>query len=464
MQYISTRGKSPPRPFAAILLEGLARDGGLFVPEEYPRLSEDELQMLRGKPYYVVACTVLRMFMPDIERRALHKIIGGAYNRVTFGSVDIAPVVQLEPGLHLLKLSEGPTLAFKDMAMQPLGGLMEHVLQERGAKLNILGATSGDTGSAAEYAMRGRDRVNVFMLSPFGRMSPFQRKQMYTLTDANIYNIAINGPFDDCQRVVKAVNSDAAFKEEHSIGAVNSINWARIACQVVYYVWAYLQVVERIGDPVQFAVPSGNFGNALSSHIARQMGLPIETIVCTNENDVLDVFFTTGVYRVRRKEDVLVTSSPSRDIAEASHLERWVYDFVGRNSAIVEHCWKLLAKEGAFDVKETNPGRDFGMSSARATQAEVLETIKQIYEQYKVIIDPHTAVAMKVGLEKRDRSIPLVIAETAQPAKFAETIHEAIGMTPEVPSEYEELEELPERFERMDPDPEEVKRFIAAHV
>src|SRR5574340_459275 len=296
MKYTSTRGGMPAKSFTDILLGGLADDGGLAVPDHYPKLSKPEFAAMRGMNYRELAFEVIGRFATDIPADDLKAIIDKTYTAKTFGSDAITPVRTLEPGLHILGLSYGPTLAFKDVAMQLLGNLFEYALARDNAELNILGGTSGDTGSAAEYAMRGKRGIRVFMLSPLGKMSPFQTAQMYSLQDPNIFNIAVTAPFDACQDMVKAVSNDLAFKEKYHIGTVNSINWGRIAAQVIYYFKAYFAATQHEGQQVSFAVPSGNFGNVCAGHIARQMGLPIrKLIVATNENDVLDEFFRTGV-------------------------------------------------------------------------------------------------------------------------------------------------------------------------
>jgi threonine synthase len=326
MKYVSTRGGMQAQGFSDILLEGLAPDGGLAMPESVPQISQEQLESWRSLPYHSLAAEVLSLFVTDIEAAELKALTRAAYCPKTFHSAEIVPLRPLYDGLSLLGLSEGPTLAFKDMAMQFLGQVFPHVLRARGATLNILGATSGDTGSAAEYAMRGKDAVSVFMLSPHGRMSAFQRAQMYSLQDANIHNLAVKGVFDEAQDVVKALAGDLAFKNKYHLGAVNSINWARIAAQIVYYFHGWLRATSGPGQQVSFAVPSGNFGNILSGHIARSMGLPIRRLVlATNENNVLDEFFRTGIYRPRSAAQTFLTSSPSMDISRASNFERFVF-------------------------------------------------------------------------------------------------------------------------------------------
>jgi threonine synthase len=376
-------------------------------------------------------------------------IVERTYTARVFGTDDITPLKTLEPGLHLLALSNGPTAAFKDVAMQLLGNLFE------GKQLKILGATSGDTGTAAEYALRGKTGIQVFMLSPHKRMTPFQRAQMYSLQDRNIHNLAVKGVFDDCQDLVKKVNADAPFKERERIGAVNSINWARVAAQVVYYFKGYFAATRSDNEHVSFAVPTGNFGNIYAGYVARRMGLPIRRLIlATNENDVLDEYFRTGRYRVRKKAKK--TSSPSMDISKASNFERYVYDLVGCDPARLKILWRDLEAKGEFSVK---PGDEF--RSGRSSHADRLATIRNVQDKYRTMIDPHTADGVHVGLQYREPGVPLVCLETALPVKFAETIREALGCEPERPAEFAGLEEKPQRFQVIEPDVELLKRMIA---
>jgi len=451
VNYVSTRGGGTPQKFSDILLEGLARDGGLYVPETFPRA---DLAAWRKLSYPDLAVAVLSGFMDDVPD--LERIVRATYTKEIFGSDDITPLKTLEPGFHLLALSNGPTLAFKDVALQLLGGLFESVLKSRNQTLNILGATSGDTGSAAEYAMRGRRGIRVFMLSPEGRMSAFQRAQMYSLQDPNIHNIAIKGTFDDCQDVVKRVNADAAFKERYCIGAVNSINWARIAAQVVYYFKGYFAATRTDGEKLSFAVPSGNFGNIYAGYVAMRMGLPVKALIlATNENDVLDEFFRTGRYRVRKA--VQATSSPSMDISKASNFERYAFDVAGRDGARVK---KLFELNEEFSL----PQPDATFRSGRSTHADRIATIRHIHRKYGVTIDPHTADGVKVGIERREAGVPLVCLETALPVKFADTIREALGREPERPAAFRGLETRKQRVETLTPDAEAMKAFIQARV
>ena len=470
MNYVSTRGAwaDDPQPFSAILLEGLAPDGGLAMPAVYPRLAHADLAALAPLAYRDLAFAVLAHFITDMPASDLKALVDRTYTAAAFGSDDITPVSLLEPGVHLLRVSNGPTLAFKDIALQLLGNLFEYVLAKKGTELNILGATSGDTGSSAEYAMRGKRGVRVFMLSPKGRMSPFQQAQMFALADPNIHNLAIEGVFDDCQDIVKAVSADAAFKAQWNIGTVNSINWARVAAQVVYYFKGYFAVANGVGDPVDFAVPSGNFGNILAGHVARRMGLPIDRLIlATNENDVLDEFFRTGRYRPRGTAETQATSSPSMDISKASNFERYVFDVTGRDPAVVRDLWARLERDGGFDLSRTAYWArvaESGFVSGTSTHADRIATIRATYERHGVVVDPHTADGLKVGREHRHAAVPLVCIETALPAKFAATIREALGRDPERPQTYADLESRPQHATTLPNDAARVKAYIAAHA
>lgn len=467
MKYISTRGDGTKRGFSDILLEGLAPDGGLYLPERYPKIDDATLTRWRALPYAALANEILALFIDDIPAADLKRLTAAAYTEAVFGTSAIVPLKKLEDGLFLEALSNGPTLAFKDMAMQLLGHLFEYELGRRGEELNILGATSGDTGSAAEYAMRGKQGVRVFMLSPHGRMSPFQQAQMFSLQDANIHNIAVEGVFDDCQDIVKAVSNDLDFKRRHKIGTVNSINWARLVAQVVYYFAGYFQATKSNAEPVSFAVPSGNFGNICAGHVARQMGLPIKRLVlATNENDVLDEFFRTGTYRVRGSSETFETSSPSMDISKASNFERFVFDLLGRDGArTAELFGPTLAKQGGFTLTQDEFARlsGFGFVSGKSTHADRLATIRSTWQQRGVLVDTHTADGLKVAREHLEPGVPMLVLETALPAKFAATIREAIGTDPEPPAALKGIEKLPKRFTVMKPDAAAVKAFIEQH-
>ncbi len=475
MKYISTRGQSPALPFCDILLGGLAPDGGLYLPEQYPQFSDTDLTAMRGMDYRDLAFAILSRLIDDIPAADLKAIIDKTYTAEVYcytrqgqDAEDITPTLKLEDNLYLLSLSNGPTLAFKDMAMQLLGNLFEYVLKKRGETTNILGATSGDTGSAAEYAMRGKEGVRVFMLSPYQKMSRFQTAQMFSLQDDNIFNIAVKGVFDDAQDMVKAVSNDAAFKAKYKIGAVNSINWGRIVAQVVYYFKGYFAVTANNAQKVDFTVPSGNFGNVCAGHIARMMGLPIDKlVVATNENDVLDEFFKTGVYRPRGSANTYHTSSPSMDISKASNFERFVYDLVGQDAAKVRELWGAVDKGGSFDLKAQgyfDKVPDFGFTSGASNHAARMATIRETQSKYGVVIDTHTADGLKVALEHFDKKMPMLVLETALPAKFEDAITEALGQAPERPASLNGIESLPQKFTVMDADVDAIKQFIVSHV
>ncbi len=468
MKYISTRGDKSERSFCEILLEGLAPDGGLYLPTDYPRIDAITLNAWRGLKYHELAFEILSLFIDDIPPADLRALVTKTYTPEVFGSVEITPLKPLEPGLYLQALSNGPTLAFKDMAMQLLGNLFEYELKRRDQTLNILGATSGDTGSAAEYAMRGKRGVKVFMLSPKGRMSPFQQAQMFSLQDANIHNIAVEGVFDDCQDIVKAVSNDLAFKRAHRIGTVNSINWARLLAQVVYYFAGYFQATESNAQQVSFAVPSGNFGNICAGHVARMMGLPIRQLVlATNENNVLDEFFCTGTYRVRGSAETHETSSPSMDISKASNFERFVFDLLGRDGTRTRQLFKTEVEErGAFSISAAEFARlkDYGFVSGTSTHTDRLATIRNTHERFNVIVDTHTADGLKVARQHMQPGVPMIVLETALPAKFAETIVEALGIQPPRPTGMEHIENLPKRFVVMPISVSEVKAYVQAHA
>lgn len=434
------------------------------MPEVYPQITAAELNAWRGLSYPALAFEILSRFVDDIPADDLRNLIHQTYTAEVFGSADVTPLKTLEPGLHILGLSNGPTLAFKDIAMQLLGNLFQYQLAKTGDELNILGATSGDTGSSAEYAMRGKHGIRVFMLSPLGKMSRFQTAQMFSLQDKNIFNIAIRGVFDDCQDIVKAVSNDHAFKQAHRIGTVNSINWARIVAQVVYYFKGYFAATQSNDEQVSFAVPSGNFGNICAGHVARVMGLPIKhLILATNENDVLDEFFRAGVYRPRATTETQHTSSPSMDISKASNFERFIFDLTERNAKQVVELWSAVDKGKAFDLSITPlfaKIKDYGFVSGSCNHAGRIATIHDIYQRYHVLVDTHTADGLKVGQAHREAGVPLICLETALPVKFAESIQEAIGHEPRRPAGFENLESLPQRFVVKDADVATVKDYI----
>jgi threonine synthase len=479
MRYQSTRGNSPQQSFLEILLGGLAPDGGLYLPIEYPQITAEQLDSWRGLSYADLAYEVLSLYCDDIPEADLRAILRKTYTEQVYcngrsedNAKDITPLHWLgeERGtrIGLLSLSNGPTLAFKDMAMQLLGNLFEYTLKKKGQKLNILGATSGDTGSAAEYAMRGKEGVKVFMLSPRGKMSSFQSAQMYSLQDPNIFNLAVQGVFDDCQDIVKAVSNDHLFKANHQIGTVNSINWGRVVAQVVYYFQGYLLATKSSSEKVSFTVPSGNFGNICAGHIARMMGLPIaHLIAATNENNVLDEFFRTGVYRARKSAETLHTSSPSMDISKASNFERFIFDLMGQDGKLTARMFKQVDEAGGFDISKDAVFKEmakYGFQSGRSTHDNRIETIRNVDAQYGVMIDTHTADGVQVAREHLQAGIPMIVLETALPIKFEETIEIALGRPAECPAAFKDIKSLPQRVENIDADVSQVKAFITTHL
>ena len=484
MKYVSTRGYPKTASFSEILLSGLAPDGGLYVPIEYPQISGLELDHWRTLSYADLAYEILKKFATDIPDADLKTLVNKTYTSDVYRNVRagedatlITPLRVLEEKdrhkLILQSLSNGPTLAFKDMAMQLLGNLFEYALEKQSTELNIVGATSGDTGSAAEYAMRGKKGIRVFMLSPHKKMSDFQTAQMFSLQDPNIFNLAIEGVFDDCQDIVKAISNDLEFKAKQKIGTVNSINWARIVAQVVYYFRGYLCSTTSNAQKISFTVPSGNFGNICAGHIARSMGLPIDKlVVATNENNVLDEFFRTGLYRVRKPAETFHTSSPSMDISKASNFERFVFDLLGRDSARVKILFNQVESTGGFDLSgrpgsdgdEFSQVRHYGFVSGKSNHADRLETIRYVAKNYGITIDTHTADGIKVAREHLTPDITMIVLETALPVKFNDTILEALGHDAERPVGFENIKKLPQRFEVMSADATLVKAFVRTHT
>ena len=472
ISYRSTRGAEGLGTFSDILLGGLAPDGGLAIPSTFKAFDSVELQSLSKMSYPKLASSILSCFVDDIDIKTLCSLCDSAYTVDTFGKREITPLVYLgeeeNSDIFLLELSNGPTLAFKDIAMQMLGQFFEHVLEKRGSTLNILAATSGDTGSAAEYAMRDRSNISVFMLSPEGRMSSFQKAQMYSLIDERIHNLVVPGTFDVCQDLVKGISSDLKFKSKYRIGSVNSINWGRISSQIVYYFYGYFRAIEQTGNcfmsPVSFSVPSGNFGNILSGYISKKMGLPIENLVlATNENNVLDEFFKTGSYRVRTSAETFKTSSPSMDISKASNFERFIFDVVGNDFGRVNSLWKELSVDGRFVIEDEESLRNIkysGIVSGSSNHQNRLDTIKNIKDKYNRIIDPHTADGFFVARKNLKPKIPMVCLETALPIKFSKTVIEAIGETPQTPQKFFDIEKKPQKIKKIDDSVETLKNYI----
>lgn len=471
MDYISTRDSSrTPFKFTDILLSGLAPDGGLYMPVEYPQVSDEMLTqwrtLLDEQGYAALAAEIMKLYVDDIPHEDIEAITARAYRTPVFATEDIVPVTRIDDSLYLAHLSDGPTAAFKDMAMQLLGELFEYELARRDETINILGATSGDTGSSAEYAMRGRTGIRVFMLTPAGRMTSFQQAQMFGLNDPNIFNIALDGVFDDCQDVVKEVNADADFKKKYRIGAVNSINWARLLAQTVYYVSTYLRVTSSNSEKLSFSVPTGNFGDICAGHIARSMGIPIDRLlVATNENDVLNDFFSNGKYIPRSAAETVATSSPSMDISKASNFERFVFDVLGRDAERTAQLFGVDVKQGGFaledDATREKISGEFGFGSGKSTHADRLATIRASKDEFGVLIDPHTADGVKVARMYQDEvDTPIVVLETALPVKFSETIVEATREEPEIPQRYAGIMEAERFVTDLPNDAEVVKEFI----
>ncbi|OAG27842.1 threonine synthase [Thermodesulfatator autotrophicus] len=461
MRYISTRGGIKPISFKETVLMGLAEDGGLILPEKTPRVSGETLALWRKLSYPELAFEVLRLFADDIPTEDLKKLVEKAYS--SFSHPEICPVIK-KGNIWILELFHGPTLAFKDIALQFLGHLFEYLLLERGQKLNILGATSGDTGSAAIYGVKGRKNINIFILFPKGRVSPVQELQMTTVADENVFCLAIEGTFDDCQYIVKKIFSDLDFKKKYFLGAVNSINWARVLAQVVYYIWAYFKVSEAEGkEKVRFSVPTGNFGDIFAGYLAKQiLGQGIERLVlATNENDILTRFVNEGDYSLGR---VTSTISPSMDIQVASNFERYLYYLYNQEPSRVREAMEQFAQTGSLSFSQEKIARvqkDF--LSASINQKETLATIASFYKETGYILDPHTAVGVAAGLKFKDER-PMIALATAHPAKFPEAVKKAIGREPERPEALRGLEDKPRRVKVLPAEVEKVKEFVAKNA
>ena len=461
MEYISTRGEAPVLGFRDALLAGLARDGGLYVPREWPVLTKREIRGLRGKSYQEVAFEILRHFTgEEIPADKLRSMIDEAY--ATFRHPAVAPLVQTGPNDFVLELFHGTTLAFKDVAMQLLARLMDHVLAERGERATIVGATSGDTGGAAIDAFAGRDRTDIFILFPKGKVSPVQQRQMTTSPDANVHALAIEGNFDDCQALVKEMFNDTGFRDRVRLSGVNSINWARIMAQVVYYFTAALS----LGGPdrkISFTVPTGNFGDIFAGYVAKRMGLPIERLViATNDNDILARTLKTGRYEMRA---VKATTSPSMDIQISSNFERLLFEAHGRDPVAVRAAMAGLKQSGAFEIETSTLKairREF--RAARATEKQVAETIRETLADTGYLLDPHTATAVFVARKHAKPSSPMVTLATAHPAKFPAAVKSACGIDPALPSWLGDLMNREERFDILPAEIRAVEKFIGDHA
>lgn len=453
MRYVSTRGQAPTLAFDDVVLAGLARDGGLYVPEQWPSL---DITALSGLPYQVLAARVMAAFAePAFTEDELQALTSDAY--ADFDSPEPAPLIPLVDGIHLLELFHGPTLAFKDYALQVLGRLFDRVLSRRGARITIIGATSGDTGSAAIEACRDRSAIEVFILHPHGRVSAVQRRQMTTVQSPNVHNIAIDGTFDDCQDLVKAMFNDAAFRDRLQLSAINSINWARICAQVVYYVYVAL-ALGRVGRPVDIAVPTGNFGNIFAGWVARAMGAPIGRLVCaSNSNDILTRFFHSGRLDIQA---VVPTLSPSMDIQVSSNLERLLFEIYARDGNAVAELLTTFREQGKAAVDQDRfaaLSEIFG--ATRVADEETTATIANVYRRTDMIIDPHTAIGVTAALDFR-RDNPMVAIATAHAAKFPDAVEAAIGIRPQLPSRLADLFDRPERYAVMPADLPTIQRYV----
>lgn len=457
MRYISTRGGIKPIGFSDAVMMGLADDGGLLLPETLPRVNMTMISRWNNLSYQYLAHEIFSLFIDDLPETVLEDLIDTSYAR--FRHAQVTPITP-RGGLYILELFHGPTLAFKDVALQFLGNVFDFILRERSSVMNIIGATSGDTGSAAIHGVRGKKRINIFILHPEGRVSPIQKLQMTTVADPNVFNIAVRGTFDDAQTIVKAIFGDLRFKEQYHLGAVNSINWARVLAQVVYYVYAWLKLHSRGFESVDFAVPTGNFGDIFAGYVAKRLlpeGLINRLVLTTNTNDILARFINSGDYS---KGKVNSTISPSMDIQVASNFERYLYYLRGENPAMVSADMEHFNATGKLDLSSLHGvvARDFVARSV--TEEETLETIREFYQQHQYLIDPHTAVGVRAGMEFRDASRPMICLATAHPAKFGAAVKKATGREPELPPALAGLKEQDSRCLVMDADIEQIKTYV----
>ena len=457
MHYISTRGKAPKLGFSDVTLEGLASDGGLYLPESWPTLDTKQIQQLRGLSYPDLATEILHRFCgEDLSKEVVAALTKEAYS--SYSHRAIAPLKQLDTSLFVMELFHGPTLAFKDFALQFLGKLFNYLLSQRGENCTIIGATSGDTGSAAIHAVRGLDAVTLYMLHPDGRISDVQRKQMTTVLDANIHNLAVNGTFDDCQNLVKAMFNDVEFRGRHNLSAVNSINWARIAAQVVYYFRAALELGAP-GQPVNFSVPTGNFGNVLAGYVAKQMGLPINRLIIgSNSNDILTRFFESGKME---QKGVSPTLSPSMDIQISSNFERYLFELLDRDASKIRDLMHEFGREGRFEISSADLSRANQLFAAhRLSDEETSKEISRVYEETGEIMDPHSVIGVAAARMHGQSGIPTIVLGTAHPAKFAEAVTTATGVQVELPPAARKIMQGEEKVQKISNDLEQVQRLI----
>ncbi|MDD2900165.1 MAG: threonine synthase [Desulfuromonadaceae bacterium] len=460
MRYISTRGGISPINFKDAVMMGLASDGGLLLPQFYPSISREQLESWRTLNYSELAFEVISRYVEDISPRDLKALINRSY--ATFTHAEVTPLVK-KNGVYILELFHGVTLAFKDVALQFLGNLFEHILAERHQSLNIIGATSGDTGSAAIHGVRGKKGISIFILHPLGKTSAVQALQMTSVTDANVHNIAVRGTFDDCQDMVKELFGDLDFKEKYSLGAVNSINWARVLAQVVYYFYAWLRVTDETDAPVHFSVPTGNFGDIFAGYVAKRMGLPIDTLLlATNENNILTRFINAADYSLGK---VVSTVSPSMDIQIASNFERYLFHLFAENPERVREAFAELKEHGRISCSANEMAHvrnDF--CSVSVNQADTLQTIREFHAETAYLLDPHTAVGVKAALDLLPPDSSRICLATAHPAKFSETVEQSLGFAVPAPASVTELYGKPTRCEILDADIEKIREFFVTHV
>ena len=459
MNYISTRGGMEPVGFQDAVMTGLAPDGGLLLPQTIPDVSA-ELEGWAMLSYTELAYAIMHRFATDIPEADLRRMIHASY--ATFDHPEVTPTVRVGP-VHVLELFHGPTLAFKDVALQFLGNLFAYILQQRGGRLNILGATSGDTGSAAIHGVRGKENINIFIMHPAGRTSPLQEKQMTSVLDDNVFNLAVEGTFDDCQHIMKTIFGDVAFKTEHALGSVNSVNWARVLAQTVYYFYSAFRVMEETGTAaVQFSVPTGNFGDILAGYIAQRMGLPIHRLIlATNENDILSRFFNSGVYSMA---GVVPTISPSMDIQVASNFERYLYYRLGEDATVLRELMNAFPQTGSLQVELDEGGRvDDLFRAGRGDTPTTLATIGRYRRDFGYMLDPHTAVGVQVAEQYLSDTFPMICLATAHPAKFTQAIIDATGEEVHHPI-LDALSDVETRSEYISNNIQAVKRYLEQHI
>jgi len=458
MRYISTRGGIDSLSFSQAVMMGLSTDGGLLLPETIPQINAETLQSWASLSFQDLATEVISLFSAgDIDKADIAKLIKASY--ATFDHDEIVPLVNANNS-QILELFHGPTAAFKDVALQFLGNLFEYLLKRDGGQLNIVGATSGDTGSAAIYGVRGKANINIFILFPYGRVSPIQERQMTTVLDKNVYNLAINGTFDDGQYIVKSLFNNLEFKKSHHLGAINSINWARIVAQIVYYFYAWGKATN--GNPekaVSFSVPTGNFGDIFAGYMAKRMGLPInKLILATNRNDILTRFVNSGTYQAG---EVVPTVSPSMDIQIASNFERYLYYLFNGDSEIIKKLMAELTEKGEFSIADNKKAEVQALFKAVAvSEAETLQQIKETYQAANYILDPHSAVGVKAATEEAD----CICLATASPAKFSEAVQQAIAQEAPAPKSLQGLMEKETKVHRIDADIEQIRAFMEQNI